>query len=256
MTLFAAASTAGVMAREIAAFERVHPETHVAGDYEGTQSLLTKLQADPTVADVFLSADRGHMTQAVDRMLVVNPRDVAGNRLIVALPPGNPAHITALSDLGRSGVHIVLADKSVPAGAYAEQALHAAESNGDGPHGFAAAALANVVSRETDVEAVVAKVATGVADAGIVYATDAVADHRITALAIPAPDQPATVYPIAVTTHARNTAGAHDFVAFLLSTAGQKILRDAGFTNPPQPPQPTQGSVPPAGAGASASPTP
>jgi molybdate transport system substrate-binding protein len=196
------------------------------------------------------------MAQAVDRGLVLNPRDAAGNRLIVALPPGNPAHIAALSDLGRSGVRLVLADKSVPAGNYAEQALRAAEANGDASHGFAAAAVANVVSRETDVEAVVAKVATGVADAGIVYATDAAADHRITALAIPTADQPATVYPVARTTRAHNPSGAMDFVAFLLSSSGQQILRDAGFSTPPQPPTSTQGSVPPAGAGATPSPTP
>jgi molybdate transport system substrate-binding protein len=233
--LFAAASTAKVMAQEIAAFEKQNPSIQVTGDYEGTQALLTKLQADPTIADVFLSADAAHMATAVSKGIVASSRGVAGNKLVVALAPGNPAHITSLADLGRSGVHLVLADTSVPAGKYAEQSFKLAETSGDAPKGFSTAALANVVSRETDVEAVVNKVAAGVADAGIVYATDALADHRIIALGIAARDQPPTVYPLAVTTQARAPAAAGTFVAFLLSGAGQKILHDAGFSAPPAP---------------------
>jgi molybdate transport system substrate-binding protein len=231
--LFAAASTAKVMAQEIAAFEKQKPSIHVTGDYEGTQALLTKLQADPSIADVFVSADSAHMATAVSKGIVASSRDMAGNRLVVALAPGNPGRIASLADLGRSGVHLVLADTSVPAGKYAEQALKLAETSGDAAKGFSAAALGNVVSRETDVEAVVSKVAAGVADAGIVYATDAMADHRIGSVDIAARDQPPTVYPVAVTSHARAPVGAGAFVAFLLSSEGQRILHDAGFTAPP-----------------------
>ena len=229
ITLFAAASTAAVMAEEIAAFTRLHPEIHVEGDYEGTQSLLTKLQADGTAADVFLSADRKHMDTAVQAGIAKDPADLMSNRLVIAVPSGNPAHVTSIADLARSGVRVVLADASVPAGTYAEQALHSAEKNGEAAAGFAATVLHNVVSRESDVEQVVAKVAAGEVDAGMVYATDAQADHRITAIQIPAADQPATVYPIAVTTHARAAAAARTFVAFLRSAAGLHILRAAGF---------------------------
>jgi molybdate transport system substrate-binding protein len=233
ITVFAAASTARVMQQEIDAYTNQHPGEHVAGDYEGTQALLVKLEADPSSADVFLSADRAHMSTAQSRGLVGSPHDLAANRLVIAVPPGNPAHVTGLADLARPGIRLDLADHSVPAGAYAEQALRTAESRGDAPAGFATAALGNVVSRETDVEQVVAKVAAGVVDAGVVYATDAVANaQRITAVAIPAADQPATVYPIAVTAHAPDAAAAQAFVQFLLGRQGQQILRAAGFTSP------------------------
>lgn len=231
--LFAAASMAKVMPLEIAAFERAHPGATVDGDYEGTQSLLTKLQADPSSADVFLSADRSHMATALHAGLVANPSDLALNRLVIAVAPGNPAHITGIADLARPGVRLVLADHSVPAGSYAEQSLHAAEATGDAPGGSAAKALANVVSRETDVEAVVAKVGAGVADAGIVYATDAAANPGLAALAIPERDQPPSVDTIAVTTHARQPAAAASFLAFLESPAGRRILLRGGFVLPP-----------------------
>jgi molybdate transport system substrate-binding protein len=81
----------------------------------------------------------------------------------------------------------------------------------------------------------VAKVASGVVDAGVVYATDAHANQHITALPIPAADQPATVYPVALTAQGHGSAGARAFVAFLLSGEGQHILRAAGFAPPPSP---------------------
>jgi molybdate transport system substrate-binding protein len=235
VTLFAAASTAAAMGEEITEFEARHPGVTVQGDYEGTQALLTKLQADPTSADVFLSADLRHMNEAAQQGLVRAPRDLAANRLAIALPPGNPQHILAPRDLARPGLRIVLADTSVPAGAYAEQALHLIETHGDAPSGFAAKVLANVVSRESDVEQVVTKVASGEADAGIVYVTDAHANAHISALQIPLSDQPATVYPVALTAQAKDREGAQEFLDFLFSTDGQHVLHTLGFLAPPTP---------------------
>ena len=235
VTVFAAASTAAVMAQEIAAFEAKQPNVHVEGDYEGTQLLLTKLEADPTSADILVAADRKHMDDAVRQRLVTAPADLAGNHLVVVVAPGNPGHVTSVADLARAGVHVDLADPSVPAGSYAQKALQSIEAHGDAPAGFDKAVLANVVSRETDVEQVVAKVASGVVDAGIVYATDARANPRITALPIAAADQPLTVYPIGLTALGRASAGARAFAAFLLGSDGQRILRAAGFAPAPSP---------------------
>lgn len=229
VTLFAAASMSKVMPQLITEFENRYRGVSVEADYEGTQALLVKLEADPTSADVLLSADLKHMDTAAQKGLVEPAQGLAENRLVVALPPGNPAHITRLADLARAGVHIDLADTSVPAGAYAEQALHSIEAHGDAPQGFAAHVLGNVASRESDVEQVVTKVATGVVDAGIVYATDARANPEIGTLQIPAADQPLTIYPIALTRHAAGSAGAKAFLDFLLGTTGQHILRGAGF---------------------------
>jgi molybdate transport system substrate-binding protein len=220
------------MPQEIVAFQAAHPNISVAGDYEGTQALLTKLQADDSLADVFISADRAHMDTAAGKGLVVAPRALAFNTLVIAVPPGNPAHISGLADLARSGVRLSIADRSVPAGNYAEQAFAVAESNHDAPAGFAKAALGNVATRPTDVETVVANVAAGVVDAGIVYATDARATTRIGSLPIAQRDQPVTEYMLAVTAHARAAQAAREFADFLLSPPGQSLLRAAGFAAP------------------------
>src|SRR5581483_9942189 len=225
---------AKVMPEEISSFEKAHPGISVAGDYEGTQSLLTKLEADGTLADVFVSADSAHMATARSRSLVATPHELATNRLVIAVPPGNPGHIAGLADLARGGVRLSIADRSVPAGSYAEQAFAVAESNHDVPAGFARAALANVATRPTDVETVVADVAAGVVDAGIVYATDARADSRITAIPIAQRDQPPT--------QSRQAEAAALFVTFLLSAQGQSILAAAGFGGPAPTAQPLGGA--------------
>ncbi len=244
ITLFAAASTAKVMGEEITEFEARNPGITVQGDYEGTQSLLTKLSADPAAADLFLSADARHMDQALAQHLVARPAVLAGNRLAIAIAPHNPGQITRVADLARPGLRIVLADTSVPAGAYAEQALHLVEKNGDAPAGFAATVLSHVVSRESDVEQVVAKAASGEVDAGIVYVTDALANHSISYLPLAARDQPPTVYEVAVTAQAPHGSAARAFLDFLLGTEGQHILRSAGFTGPPAAAPPTASPSP------------
>ena len=248
VTVFEAASLARVMVHLRDAFTASGHNTTVLDDAEGTQLLLTKLEADPSAADVFISADRKHMDDARSRGLVETPQDLVVNRLAVIVPAGNPAHISSFTDLSRQGLRISLADSSVPAGSYAEQALSLAESNHDAPAGFAKAVLANVVTRQPQVTTVVADVSAGVVDSGIVYVTDAKDNAKVTALPIPQRDQPVTVYVVAVTSHARNPQPARTFVDFLLSPQGQRILVDAGFATPgptANPPGPPRGSMSP-----------
>jgi molybdate transport system substrate-binding protein len=238
VTLFAAASLERVLGDEIVAFGQTPAGSHlpqVAGDYEGTQSLLAKLEADPTVADVFASADKKHMDTATRRGLVETSHVLAYNTLVIAVAPGNPKHINGLADLARPGLRISLADTSVPAGSYAEKAFQAAEADHDAPAGFAKAALANVVTRQTEVETVLSDVAFGAADAGIVYATDARANHQVSAVPVAPADQPQIAYYVSVVKRGQDHAAAQSFVDFLLSQQGQQILAAAGFATSPPP---------------------
>jgi molybdate transport system substrate-binding protein len=241
LVVFAAASLSRAMPLVGKGFD---PQVHVDGDYEGTQSLLSKLEADPTLADVFVSADRRHMDQAVARGLVDQPRDIALNTLVIAVPPGNPRHIGSLADLARPGVRISLADTSVPAGSYAEQSFELAESNHDAPAGFAQAVLKNVVTRQTQVETVVSDVAAGAVDAGIVYATDAQGNGHIEAVLVPQRDQPSTVYVAAAVRRGRNHADAQRFVDHLLTPPAQAVLLRFGFSLPGPTAQPLGGAAP------------
>jgi molybdate transport system substrate-binding protein len=185
--------------------------------YAGTQTLTTQLtQGAP--ADVFASADVAHMTTIQSAGLLQSQSVVfAHNRLEIAVAKGNPKGVHSLADLARSGLVVVLADPSVPAGKYAAQAL------------AKAGVTVHPASLELQVTGVLSKVALGEADAGIVYHSDIVTSGQVDGVVIPEAQNVIADYPIAVLKSAQNQAGAVAFVDFVLSTDGQSILTAAGF---------------------------
>lgn len=209
----AAASSLGTV------LERIAPGANVA--LGGSDELALQIRAGAPV-DLFASASPVY-TQALFREgLVERPVAFAANRLVVVVPARNPGRIDRVSDLARPGVKVVLASPSVPAGGYARTALHRL--------GLERRVLANVVSNEPDAKSVLGKVAFGVADAGIVYATDArAAGARVRAIAIPARAQPAIRYEIAIVRGTGRRQEAQALIGRLRSARGAAVLRGAGF---------------------------
>jgi molybdate transport system substrate-binding protein len=148
----------------------------------------------------------------------------AHNRLVVIVPRDNPARITKFADIGRVGVRLVVAAAGVPAGDYARQAFAGAGLE---------RALRNVVSNEQDVEGVVAKVVSGDADAGIVYATDVTPTvaRAVTKVELPAGANVIALYQIGVIRGTKVASIASAFMMYVLGP-GQSALRDAGFSAP------------------------
>ena len=89
-------------------------------NFAGSNDLVTQVQQGAP-ADVLATADTSSMDEAGD--LAGAPQAFAGNKLIIAVEPGNPEHITGLADLARKDLKVVLAAPEVPAGKYAEEAL-------------------------------------------------------------------------------------------------------------------------------------
>jgi molybdate transport system substrate-binding protein len=122
----------------------------------------------------------------------------------------------------------VIGGPEVPVGRYTREMLARATARWPG---FEQQVMARVVSQELNVRQVLAKVALGEADAGIVYRTDAIAaGDEVTVVDIPAAVNVVAEYPIAVATGARDPALAAAFAAFVTSPAGQDILRRHGFS--------------------------
>ena len=143
------------------------------------------------------------------------------NTLVVIVPSSNPAGIHSVYDLRRKGIKLVIADKGVPVGSYTLQVLKNMNLSG---------VLKNVVSRESDVREVLAKIALNEADAGFVYSTDArTVPKKVKVLKIPAWAQPKVQYGICVVSASHNKAGANAFIKRVLSPAGQKIMLRYGF---------------------------
>lgn len=231
LTVFAAASLNGAFQELAAGFEAGHPGVKVQFNFAGSQILRAQLEQGAS-ADVFASADEGNMDALVAAGLVQQgaATNFTANQLVVILPKGNPGQVLSLLDLARPGLKIILADPSVPAGRYARQVLDRLAGEAGYGAAYPGAVLANVVSLETDVKQVVAKVQLGEADAGIAYLSDAAATPELLSIEIPAQDNVTASYPIAALAHAHQPALAGDFIHFILSTDGQAILKKWGFS--------------------------
>ena len=115
----------------------------------------------------------------------------------------------------------MIAAPSVPVGAYTLQALQNIKLTD---------VLDNVVSRESDVREVLAKVALGEADAGFVYATDArTVPGKVRVYRIPSAARPNVAYGIAAVAASPHLAAAQAWLARLLAAPAQKKLQAAGF---------------------------
>lgn len=231
MIVFAAASLTESFTELGQMFEAAHPGAKVLISFAGSQQLRAQLEQGAQ-ADVFASANTKELDAAIASSLVVSgtQKTFARNRLVVIFPKDNPGQIASLADLARPGLKLVVADEAVPAGKYTAEML--AKMSQDPAYGadFADRVQKNVVSRENDVKAVVAKASLGEADAGVVYATDAgAAADKLGSLAVPDQFNQIAIYPIAVLANAPHAELAQQFVDLVLSDAGQALLAKYGF---------------------------
>ena len=229
--VFAAASLAEAFGDIAKQYERAHPGTSVQLNLAGSQQLATQIEQG-AAADVFASADRRWMSYLEERSRFSGADTVfARNRLVVIVPRTNPARIGRLQDLARPGVKLVLGAEAVPVGQYSREALrNLSRLEGFGAD-YARRALANLVSEEENVKSVVGKVQLGEADAGIVYRSDVTPSvaRYVRALDIPDSANVLATYAIAVISGAGHRSAAQEFVALVLSPAGQRALGARGL---------------------------
>ncbi len=213
--VYAAASLQRSFDEIATAFEAAHPGVTVAPVYDGSSTLATQI-GEGAPADVFASADEKNMAKVAAQAPA--PQIFAANTLVIAVPTGNPGQVQTLADLSR--VTTVLCAAEVPCGAASTKLLDAA------------GVTIEAASLEQNVTAVLTKVETGEADAGLVYATDVIGRDDVEGVVPENADDVVNHYPIAALADAPNPDAAQAFVAFVLSDAGQAILAEFGFGKP------------------------
>ena len=232
LTVYAAASLKTALARVSQAYQAANPGTTITVSTDSSSALETKIEQGAPV-DVFLSADEANPQKLVDKGLASGPVvRFAGNLLTIIVPASNPAGIRTPADLARSGVKVIAAGDAVPITKYAGQLVANLAAQPGYPQGFAAAYAANVVSKEDNVAAVVAKVELGEGDAGIVYVTDAKLSTKVATIAVPTGANVPATYGGTVVKESPNQAAAVSFLAWLAGPGGQAILAALGFLPP------------------------
>lgn len=221
LTVFAAASLTSTFQQLEQEFEAANPGTDVTLNFAGSSTLAQQIdQGAP--ADVFASADRTNMTKVTDAgNQQGEPVVFATNTLQIAVAPQNPKAVAALADLTRPDLRTVVCAPQVPCGSATEKVERAAGVD------------IRPVSEEQDVKAVLQKVTTGNADAGLVYRTDvAASDGQAHGVDFAQASGAVNEYPITVLRNARNPDLARTWVDFVTGDQGRRVLEEAGFGAP------------------------
>lgn len=231
LTVFAAASLTNAMTDLEEIFESTRPEVDVLMNFAGSSRLATQIQ-EGAPADIFASANQTQMTNVADAGLVLDgPYLFASNRLVIITPAGNPADISEMADLAAPDVNLVLAIPGVPIRDYSDQIIAGLSVPDALGAEYADDVYGNLVSEEDNVRQVVAKIALGEADAGIVYSSDVTPDvaDELTKIAIPDEINVVALYPIAQLTGGNAPDLAAEFMALVLSDEGRSVLAEWGF---------------------------
>lgn len=215
LTVLAASSLTDAFPEIGDAFSAQHEGVDVRFSFAGSQELVAQAGSGAP-ADVLALAGTGSLDTL--ESATSDPVVFARNELTIIVPAGNPADVDSIEDLAATDVKVALAGPEVPAGTYAAEAFDKAQIT------------VEPVSEETEVKAVVTRVAVGGADAGVVYVTDASAsDADIESISIPAKYNVVASYP-AVSLRTSGQSGlAEEFVQFLTGDQAQQILESYGF---------------------------
>lgn len=220
ITVLAAASLTESFTTLSRQFETTHPGTTITLSFGSSSSLAAQvLQGAP--ADVFASASQANMDQVVTTGAADGSTAFARNAVEIAVPPGNPARIGSVADLGRPGVRVALCAPEAPCGAVARTVL---ANTG---------VTVTPATNEATVKATLTKVELGEVDAGLVFVTDVrAAGAKVTGIPVPVDVNASTAYPIATLATTRNAPVARAFVDHVLSDDGRAVLASAGFGKP------------------------
>lgn len=217
VVVFAAASLKTAMEALEPAYEATTGDDLVA-TFAGS-SVLARQISQGAPADLFISANPDWMDW-LDQRGAIAPEtrfDLTGNRLVL-IAHGTDRPPVEIADLPQTRIAMALTE-AVPAGIYAKAALQ---------HFDLWESHASGVVQTDNVRSALALVALGEAPFGITYATDALAEPRVTAVyTFPEASHQPIIYPAAAITDGPAT---QRLLSFLQSDTARAILADQGFT--------------------------
>jgi molybdate transport system substrate-binding protein len=207
-------------------YEKAHPGSRVLFNFGASGQLLQQISRGAPV-DVFASADEETMDRAESQNLIENGSraNFAANKLLVVSPADSTLVLSSLADLSAPTLRrIALGNPdSVPVGRYSKAAI---EKAGLWDRLSPKFVYTQNVRQSLDY------VSRGEVEAGFVYATDAAIASSKVRTALEVPTEKPIMYPIAAVKGNNSQNRAQEFIAFVRSEAGQKVLEKYGFKRP------------------------
>lgn len=222
LLIAAAASLQNAMEEIKPLYEAANKGVTLTFTFGSSGSLQEQIEQGAPV-DVFMSAALKQMKALEEGGLILegSKKELLENKVVLIVPNDSTLDITSFEDITKAET-IALGDPaSVPVGQYSEEI-------------FTSLSMLDKVKEKAtygkDVTEVLTWIATGNADAGVVYATDAKssADVKVVAEA-PEGSVSKAIYPVAVVKDSKVQDAAKTFVDYLASDEAIGIFEKYGF---------------------------
>ncbi len=223
LTVSAAISLKDVLDKVAQLYRVERPDTVIHFNLGASGTLQRQIEQGAPV-DVFISASEDQMNSLELKGLLLpgTRRDLVKNAVVLIVPKGKTG-ISSIQDLARPEVKVIAIGEpqTVPAGKYAQEVL---------THFHLYDQLKPKFVLGKDVRQVLTYVITGNADAGIVYATDAMTAREVTVVATaPEDSHSPVIYPVAILKSSKEADEAKRFLDFLTGTKAQDVFEKYGF---------------------------
>ena len=223
LNISAAASLKEVMADLETEYNKSNENVTLVVNYGSSGSLQQQIEQGAP-CDLFISAGQKQMNTLKKKGLLLDDtiKDLVENSLV--LVEANGVDITSFDDLKSDKVkHIAVGEtESVPAGKYADEVLTNTGIKDS---------VSDKLVFAKDVKEVLAWVASGNADVGFVYLSDALSSDsvKIVENVDEVNEHSSITYPVSVIKDSNNIDEAKKFEDFLFTDAAQKIFEKYGY---------------------------
>ena len=250
LVVFAAASMTETLQEIAELYKEVAPEVTLTFNFDSSGTLKTQIE-EGAECDIFISAAPKQMnaldaakdadggnTDGLDFVLSDTRIDLLENKVVLAVPEGNPANINSYDDMAaglkEGTILLAMGNADVPVGQYTQKIFAYYELNEE------ELAAAQVLSYGSNVKEVTTQVSAGSVDCGIIYATDAYSAIKEAEENGEAPMEVVdtatkemcgqVIYPAAVLNITENEEAAKAFLEYLTGPEASEVFETVGFT--------------------------
>ena len=235
LNVFAAASMTETLTEIQEMYKEVMPNVTLVFNFDSSGTLKTQIQ-EGADCDVFISAAQKQMnqldkdadpevnTEGLDYVLEGTRINLLENKVVLAVPDGNPKGIESFADLGTDKLSLLaLGNEDVPVGQYSEEILTNLGM-------LDQLEQENKITYGSNVKEVTTQVSEAAADAGIIYATDAYSAGLPVVAQADDTMRKQVIYPAAVLNISENQDAAEAFLDYLKTDDCMKVFEEVGFT--------------------------